>query len=427
MISQDFLKATAHERGLSKSEQEVLHLAMEGMSTSAIAQKLNISGDAVRKRLSEVYQKFEIPGRGPVKLTKLQQLLVNQYQKQRQLGIEVNSSLSKEKIAPKPRPYDFTEAPDVSVFYGRSEELATLQTWIVEEKCRLVALLGMSGIGKTALSVKLAKQLQDKFDYVLWRSLRQAPPLSDLLRILIRFFNLQPETLLSKPIDRQITALIEHFRSSRCLVILDGVENILRHGEFAGTYQEGYEQYGELFKRIGQEPHSSCLMLTSQEQLSEVSLLEGETYPVRSLTLGGLGEAAKLLLKEKGLSGEKNWEQLIKGYRGNPLMLKLVATTIKEIFDGNVTDFLKTTLFTRDISDFVEAILERLSDLEKQIVVSMGVEEKPISIRGLQQKVPNVPASDLIGALTSLRQRSLINKSEEGFTLPPVVRAAIAQ
>ncbi|MFB2771933.1 hypothetical protein ACE1AT_21990 [Pelatocladus sp. BLCC-F211] len=66
---------------------------------------------------------------------------------------------------------DWGKAIDLSVFYGRSEELAILERWIVQEQCRLVALLGIGGIGKTALSVKLTEQLQGQFEYVIWRSL----------------------------------------------------------------------------------------------------------------------------------------------------------------------------------------------------------------------------------------------------------------
>jgi flagellar biosynthesis GTPase FlhF len=55
---------------------------------------------------------------------------------------------------------DWGEALDVSLFYGRAAELATLEQWLCHDQCRLVMLLGMGGIGKTALSVRLAEQFQ---------------------------------------------------------------------------------------------------------------------------------------------------------------------------------------------------------------------------------------------------------------------------
>jgi ATP-dependent Clp protease ATP-binding subunit ClpA len=64
---------------------------------------------------------------------------------------------------------DWGEAIDVSFFCGRETELATLSQWIEEDRCRLIAILGMGGMGKTALSVKLAHQLQDRFEFVIWR------------------------------------------------------------------------------------------------------------------------------------------------------------------------------------------------------------------------------------------------------------------
>ncbi|HEY9638295.1 MAG TPA: hypothetical protein V6D14_33205 [Coleofasciculaceae cyanobacterium] len=72
---------------------------------------------------------------------------------------------------------DWGEAPDVSKFYGRIEELKQLKQWIIDERCRLVVLLAQGGIGKTALSVKLAQEIQGDFEYVIWRSLRESPPI----------------------------------------------------------------------------------------------------------------------------------------------------------------------------------------------------------------------------------------------------------
>ncbi len=83
----------------------------------------------------------------------------------------------------------------------------------------------MGGIGKTALAVKIAQQLQNQFEYVIWRSLRNAPPLETLLGELIPFLSAGRET------EAEIKLLLQCLRSSRSLIILDNVETILLPGE----------------------------------------------------------------------------------------------------------------------------------------------------------------------------------------------------
>jgi len=73
-------------------------------------------------------------------------------------------------------------APDVSSgFYHRSSEIKQLQKWIINEECRVVALLGIPGIGKTALAAKVVQEIKGQFDRVIWRSLNQNTPLDSLL------------------------------------------------------------------------------------------------------------------------------------------------------------------------------------------------------------------------------------------------------
>jgi DNA-binding CsgD family transcriptional regulator len=76
----DALAALAAERGVSIAEQQALSLAIDGKSADVIGKELKITPDAVRKRLGEVYAKFNIPGRGTGKLAKVQQLLMSEYQ-----------------------------------------------------------------------------------------------------------------------------------------------------------------------------------------------------------------------------------------------------------------------------------------------------------------------------------------------------------
>jgi WD40 repeat protein len=320
-----------------------------------------------------------------------------------------------------------------SVFYGRKEEITTLEQWILDEHCRLVALLGMGGIGKTSLSIKLAQKIQEDFEYVIWRSLREAPPANAVLANLIQVLSddQETETNLSDNLSDRIARLLHYLRNYRCLVILDNVESVLRSGNRAGQYREGYEGYGELFRQLGEATHQSCLLLTSREKPKEIALLKGQTLPVRSLQLGGLKVAeGQEIFKVKGLSAtEAEWEAIITLYAGNPLALKIVATTIEDVFDGNVTEFLQqNTAVFGDIRDLLDQQFERLSDLEAEIMYWLAVNREPISLSELREDIISpIPPQKLLEALESLVRRSLVEKSAATFTQQPVVMEYVTQ
>ncbi|MHC5765446.1 MAG: WD40 domain-containing protein [Nostoc sp.] len=330
---------------------------------------------------------------------------------------------------------DWGEAIFNSAFYGRIEELITLEQWILNEHCQLVALLGIGGIGKTALSVKFAQKIQDNFEYVIWRSLREAPPVKIILGNLIQFISDEQETESNLPesLSDRVSRLLYYLQNYRCLVILDNAESILRSGSRAGLYREGYEEYGELLRRVGEATHQSCLVLTSREKPREVALLEGQALTVRSLPLSGLKVAeGQEILKLKGLSAaEDEWKLMIEHYAGNPLALKIVATTIQDVFDGNITEFLQQdTAVFGDIRDILEQQFERLSDLEKEIMYWLAINRESMALSELRDDIISpVPQAKLLEALESLGRRSLIEKATPTlfektvslFTLQPVV------
>jgi hypothetical protein len=290
---------------------------------------------------------------------------------------------------------DWGEAIDVSTFYGRTEELATLEQWIIQDYCRVVAILGTGGIGKTALTVKLAQQIQDSFEFVFWRSLLQAPPLDELLTKLIQFLS-NGQELVPATTDEKFSRLLDYLRSHRCLIVLDNLETLLSSGvgtfhSRTGYYRTEYEDYGRLLKRVGETSHQSCLVLTAREKPSEVASLEGVTLPVRSWQLRGLqpAEGKELLTAKSFLNGsEEEWLDLVQQYSGNPLALKIVATAIQELFNGNIFDFLAQGIVVfGDIEDLLVTQFSRLSVVEKEVMYWLAINRKAISLSELQADI----------------------------------------
>jgi DNA-binding CsgD family transcriptional regulator len=436
---QDFLKNEADRHDISRAEREALILAMDGYEISTIAERLGVKPEAVRQRLSQVYHKFNIEGRGPVKLAKLQQLLRARYQEYQARSQEVTgadgTTLVGEEFMPR---WELSEAPDVSMgFYGRQEQLETLQKWVLQEQCRLVSIIGLADIGKTYLAAKLTHQIKDKFDCVVWKSLHRTPPLHEFLEeILLLFVN---KKSLPEDTSSRMTLFMDCLRQYRCLIVFDEVERILRGSDRFGRYQEAFEDYGILLRRIGSEQHQSCLVLTSWENPLDVHKLQGATNPVRSVQLSGLThEEAREILENEGLGGEEEWEWLIETYRGHPLNLKLIAQTIQELFEGDVAAFKEfNTLLIGNTPMPLQEHFQRLSPLERRVVEYLATEMEgeavsfPELLKGL--KSPPLGTSELIEALESLKQRSLVEPAKTGsgsskqmqFCLQPIVKKYI--
>lgn len=348
---------------------------------------------------------------------------------------------------------DWGEAIDVSGFYGRQSELSQLQTWVLQENCRLVGILGMSGIGKTAFSVKLAQQCQEHFDYVIWRSLRFAPPLEVLLHQIVGIFSLSSEINVPQTVAGQTSQLIDCLRDSRCLLVLDNIDyvfsdgsdseekevlsnvnqsikNIAVHPLSQMRYRRGYEDYGELIKRLGESQHQSCVMFTSREKPHEITAMEGKSLPVRTCKLAGLNQADSILvLQAKGLNNhsEAEYKVLLDWYAGNPLFLKLVATAIQEVFGGNISEFIRQgTVVFGDIRATLDQQFNRLSELEKHMMYWLALHQDRISVPDLPKNIipglsPRLCQRLTLEAIESLQRRSLIARHGSNFTQTPVL------
>lgn len=320
---------------------------------------------------------------------------------------------------------DWGEAPEVSEFYGRRQELDILQSWILEQRCRVILTLGMGGIGKTTLIRTLADQIRNRFQYLFWRDLRNAPPLRDILAECIKFLSDQQQVLLPKDVHKQVSLLLHYLKRSRCLLILDNLESILQSGAGGqtGHFIKGYEAYGILLQHVGAAGHQSCLLAASREKPEDVIFQEGAA--VRTFNVKGLqSEDARQFLRGLHGTGEQ-CDTLIQHCAGHPLALKLIAASIQEVFQQDIATFYQTEspLFMT-IETLLEQQYQRLSKREREVMFWLAIEREPTSLLTLQKAlVSPVSRKHLTKTLETLSQKSLIEHVADGFTLQPVVMA----
>lgn len=317
---------------------------------------------------------------------------------------------------------DWGEAPDVTIFYGRQAELIRLKQWVEGDRCRLIGVLGMGGMGKTALVAKLVETLAESddclFQHIIWRSLRNAPSLQDLLEDVVPFISGQQDT------EATPKRLLHWLRQARCLIVFDNMETILQEGEQAGSFWAEHEQFGILMRLIAETRHQSLVIFTSREKPAVVGALEGDALSVRSLQLTGSPEAAIALIEAKGLTGtDPEKQQLAAHYSNSPLALKIVATSIHSLFDGDISLFLteETWIFS-GLQYLLDQQFQRLSELEQSLMYWLAINREWTSVSALVDDLqPSVSRSRVLQALEALSWRSLIETQAGQYTLQPVV------
>ena len=328
---------------------------------------------------------------------------------------------------------DLVQAPDIPIFYGRKQELAILEQWIIQDKYRLINIFGFAGVGKTKLSLELTRQISGEFKYIIWRNLYYTPPLKNLLEELIQSVSDGQETELATTTEGLITQLLRYFKERLCLVIFDNLESIGQSGDLAGSDRKEYKDF---FHYIGSSEHLSCVLLIGRVKFSDLERMEG-IYSVRSLELDGLEtEAGRKIFQDvaQKLNGnfqgiEEDWSRLINSYQGNPLALQIVARHILKIYGGNLAQFLEHDLrILKDIEQLFHWHFKGLTPDEQTIMYWLAINREGVSMDELKEYLIFAREKKLLPqTLDDLERKIPIERSGDRLTLHSLLMEYITE
>ena len=468
LIEQVSQQLAISQQHLSQGEREVLLLALQDVPPSQMAKRLgDVKAAAIRKRLGEIYSKFNIEGRGPGKFAKLMQMLrsIPANPQGNDLALSHFGDLSLEPLGDA-EALKTDNAAANQQFVGREVEQQDLKRWVFQEACRVAAIWGMAGIGKTTLASKClwdwgTESLLDStnreyaFSNCVGISLAEGKTCQACISEILHKLKAPQQRLTSQTDSTQgdikvaISNLLTLLRDHRYLIVLDGYEGVFGTKEL-GKYDQAYKDYDGLLRQLMTHPHQSCILLTSREKPRSLGV--EQAMNVRILQLKGLSDdAAQTLLEKKEAfqtkplprkpderpdesnlddtgSRENLRQQLVERYNGNPLWLKVAATTISESFDGNIANFFaRGKLIYDEQKSVLKPLFKRLNLAQQEVLGWLAInQQQPVTLETLQDDIfDGTRRRDLVYTLRSLERCDLVKSaghSSSQYALQPVVQ-----
>lgn len=269
-----------------------------------------------------------------------------------------------------PRSYmDFSVYDDAWV--GRESLIQQLSDRL-QSSCRVLLLVGITGIGKTALAEKLVEELRGD-----WTELRDnfeaEKKALDFASVALQWLEKWRETVPKeerKP-EQLLQRLVKRLRENRYLILIDSLEYLLTGNEEDGWGDFADEWWGKFFVSLLAE--SSCqsrFILTSQDLPTK---FEAECDHYKNFwycqLLKGLEVPEQVALFQKAeLDGDlelPNSPLRVIGevYDGHPLALRTIAGEINGSYGGKVRAYWK------DNSRYIEEVKEAIDEARNQGIV----------------------------------------------------------
>ena len=331
---------------------------------------------------------------------------------------------------------------------GRTTELTTLSTWIVEERCRTVVLWGLPGVGKTTLVAAIAAAVAPQVEQCGYLALPAEVTDRALLEAIALWLDPATNTATYSPLAL-VDWVLDQLDQRRLLLIIDGMEQLFEPQQPAGSYRVGTDAIQHLFHQGGDRHHQSCLVWVSREKPADFSQVQGPR--VRDLALGDLAPDAALLLlnahdplPHAPDDWPDDWAALVDRYGRHPLVLRGLGATLREMYQDQPRALLQAPKLAVSVAvhrTFTQA-LDRLLPEEWALLYWLALAQEPAVLKDLRVAMQPPPTETVVQsvlgrgwalgrATTDIATDSATDSAIEGrglaLSLNPVVQALVLE
>lgn len=345
---------------LSEREQEIVACLAKGLSNQEIARQLHLSEKTVRWYNTQIYRKLDVGGRKEA------------VAQAGRFGL---------LACPSPPSVSHNIPVQATAFIGRQRELAKIIGLLAEGDVRLLTILAPGGMGKTRLSLEVAKALLGRNpDGVFFVSLAPLTHPDDVVlaiaeQIGFTFYGGGPPS----------QQLLSFLQNRSMLLVLDNFEHLLDASRYVDDI-------------IRTAPHVRVLT-TSRERLSlqreTVYILRGLDFPLGESLKDLVGhDAVKLFMQqahrvrpdfELQMSDLQNLSQICRLTAGMPLAIELaagwldslsldhIAAEIQQGIDIFETELRDVPERHRSIRATFDLTWQRLAEANQQVFMRLSV------------------------------------------------------
>jgi tetratricopeptide (TPR) repeat protein len=326
-------------------------------------------------------------------------------------------------------------------FKGRAGDFATLNRWANDPDTRMIAVTGIGGQGKTAMTGRWLKHQRPEnlaqLPVFYW-SFYEDLDVGKFLKQVMKFcLPIQPAIGEIEP----ISFILSVVQQARLLLVLDGLEVLQEEADSPNHGKIAHPLLSPFLHNWLRLPHKGLMILTSRFHFPQLVRYSGVGFHQLDLVRLSPADGVSLLDKLNIIGDQDLKETYVEKLYGHPLALRVLASAVKRSCFGDLSKFKgKKILAEGDdgrLSQKLDHLLKfyekQLKGGQKELLGIISLFKRPVQTESfvtLLSKMKSLKKTPLAKADKSTIEKQLnlliddflIEKTDEGITTHPVIR-----